>query len=56
MRTFVAIEISDQGVLNSITQVQDELNIKAKPVEVHNMHFHCTVFRRNVGGDGKKDF
>ncbi len=39
MRTFVAIEISDQGVLNSITQVQDELNIKAKPVEVHNMHF-----------------
>ena len=39
MRTFVAIEISDQGVLNSISQVQDELNIKAKPVEIHNMHF-----------------
>ena len=39
MRTFVAIEVSDQGVLNSISQVQAELNIKAKPVEVHNMHF-----------------
>jgi len=39
MRTFVAIEVSDQGVLNSISQVQAELNIKAKPVDVHNMHF-----------------
>ena len=39
MRTFVAIEVSDQGVLNSIRQIQSELNIRAKPVEVHNMHF-----------------
>ena len=39
MRTFVAIEVSDQAVLNSISQVQAELNIKAKPVEIHNMHF-----------------
>jgi len=39
MRTFVAIEVSDRGVLNSISQVQAELNIKAKPVEIHNMHF-----------------
>ena len=39
MRTFVAIEVSDRGVLNSISQVQAELNVKAKPVEIHNMHF-----------------
>ena len=39
MRTFVAIEVSDQNVLNSIRQVQSELNIKAKPVELHSMHF-----------------
>ena len=39
MRTFVAIEVNDQNVLNSIRQVQSELNIKAKPVEPHNMHF-----------------
>ena len=39
MRTFVAIEVSDQNVLNSISQVQSELNIKAKPVELYNMHF-----------------
>jgi len=39
MRTFVAIEVSNKDVLNSIHQVQSELNIKAKPVELHNMHF-----------------
>jgi 2'-5' RNA ligase len=39
MRTFVAIEVNDKHVLNSISQVQSELNIKAKPVELHNMHF-----------------
>ena len=39
MRVFVAIEVSDQTVLNYIQKVQSELNIKAKPVELHNMHF-----------------
>ncbi len=39
MRTFVAIEVNNKNVLNSIRQVQSELNIKAKPVELHNMHF-----------------
>ena len=39
MRTFVAIEVSDKDVLNSIHKIQAELNIKAKPVELHNMHF-----------------
>ena len=39
MRMFVAIEVSDKDVLNSIHKIQAELNIKAKPVELHNMHF-----------------
>ena len=39
MRTFVAIEVNNNNVLNSIHQVQSELNIKAKPVELYNMHF-----------------
>ena len=39
MRTFVAIEVNEQNILNSISHVQSELNIKAKPVEPHNMHF-----------------
>ena len=38
MRAFVAIEVNDKDVLNSIRKVQSELNIKAKPVELHNMH------------------
>ena len=39
MRIFVAIEVSNKDVLNSIHKIQTELNIKAKPVELHNMHF-----------------
>ena len=39
MRTFIAIEVNDQDVLNSIHKIQTELNIKAKPVELHNIHF-----------------
>ena len=51
MRTFVAIEVSDQNVLNSISHVQSELSIKAKPVELHNMHFTVQFFRRNLRGN-----
>jgi len=39
VRTFIAIEVNDQDVLNSIHKIQTELDIKAKPVELHNMHF-----------------
>jgi 2'-5' RNA ligase len=39
MRTFVAIEVNNKDVLNSIHKIRAELNIKAKPVELHNMHF-----------------
>lgn len=39
MRAFVAVEISDKEVINSITKFQSEINIKAKPVESQNLHF-----------------
>ncbi len=39
MRTFVAIEVNNKNVLNAIHKIQTELNIKAKAVELHNMHF-----------------
>lgn len=39
MRTFVAVEIVDQGILNSIKNLQSNLRIEAKPVELQNMHF-----------------
>lgn len=39
MRVFVAIEITSDKVINSISKFQSEININAKPVELHNIHF-----------------
>jgi len=39
MRTFVAIEISNDNIINSIKKFQTEININAKPVEPKNFHF-----------------
>ncbi len=39
MRVFVAIEITDKIVINSITKFQDKLEIDAKPIEAQNFHF-----------------
>jgi 2'-5' RNA ligase len=39
MRTFVAVDISNQQVLDSLKKLQSSLNISAKPVDVKNMHF-----------------
>jgi RNA 2',3'-cyclic 3'-phosphodiesterase len=39
MRTFVSIEINNQDVLNSITKIQSEIKIDAKPVAIQNIHF-----------------
>lgn len=39
MRTFVAVEIHDDKVLDAIAKTQSELKIKATPVNRQNMHF-----------------
>ncbi len=39
MRVFVAIEISNEDVINSIEKFQSQMKIKAKPVESKNCHF-----------------
>jgi len=39
MRIFVATEISNDDIINSIKKFQTEINIKAKPVESRNFHF-----------------
>jgi 2'-5' RNA ligase len=39
MRVFVAIEITSDKIINSISKFQSEININAKPVESHNFHF-----------------
>lgn len=39
MRTFVAVEITNQEILDSIKKLQMALKIPAKAVEIQNMHF-----------------
>lgn len=39
MRVFVAVEVNEKKVIDSITQFQSKLDIKAKPVEPNNLHF-----------------
>lgn len=39
MRTFVAVEIQNNEVLDSVVKLQSDLKIKAKPVSKENMHF-----------------
>ena len=39
MRTFVAIEISNEKVIDEISKFQSRININAKPVEPKNLHF-----------------
>jgi len=39
MRTFVAVEIQNNEVLDHIAKLQSDLKIKAKPVSKENMHF-----------------
>jgi len=39
MRAFVAVEIRNVEVLNSIAKLQSDLKIKAKPISKENMHF-----------------
>ncbi|MCH7967017.1 MAG: RNA 2',3'-cyclic phosphodiesterase [Thaumarchaeota archaeon] len=39
MRTFVAIEITNDIIINSIKKFQTEININAKPIESKNFHF-----------------
>ena len=39
MRTFVAIEISDSNIVNSIEKFQSKVSIDAKPTQSKNFHF-----------------
>jgi 2'-5' RNA ligase len=39
MRTFVAVEIHSEKILDSITKIQSDFKIKATPVNKQNMHF-----------------
>ena len=50
MRAFVAIEIYSNEIINLISKFQSEININAKPVEPHNLHF-TLQFLGNISQD-----
>jgi 2'-5' RNA ligase len=39
MRTFVAVEISNNDVIHLIKKIQDKISIKAKAIDSENLHF-----------------
>ena len=39
MRTFVAVEISNRKVIENISKIQSNMDIKAKKIDPHNLHF-----------------
>jgi len=39
LRTFVAAEINNKELLDSIKKIQSELDLRAKPINPENMHF-----------------
>ena len=39
MRTFVAVEISNESVIDSIRDFQSKISLQAKPVQPQNLHF-----------------
>ncbi len=43
MRTFVAVEINNDEVLESIKKIQSDLDLRAKPVALENIHFTLLV-------------
>lgn len=45
MRVFVAIEISNNNIINAIKEFQKGVNIDAKPVKLKNLHFTLQFLR-----------
>ena len=39
MRVFIAVEISDEGILKKIQAFQEDLQIDAKPTKINQIHF-----------------
>ena len=54
MRTFVAVEISNNDILNSIKKIQNKIDIEAKPVKLENLHFTLQFLGEITDGISKK--
>jgi len=47
MRTFVAVEISNNDIVHAIKKIQNKININAKPVDSKNLHFTLQFLGEN---------
>ena len=54
MRTFVAVEVNSENVLDAIANLQTDFNIKASPVNRQNMHF-TLLFLGEITDDAAED-
>lgn len=54
MRAFVAVEITDGGAIESISEFQSHAGIDAKPVETHNLHFTLQFLGEVSAGAAEK--
>ncbi|NHI02800.1 hypothetical protein DYY67_1876 [Candidatus Nitrosotalea sp. TS] len=54
MRTFVAVEVHSESVLDAIANLQKDFNIKASPVSRQNMHF-TLLFLGEITDDTAED-
>jgi len=54
MRTFVAVELTNSDLLESIKKIQTEMRIDAKPVKLENIHFTMLFLGEVSEGQAKK--
>lgn len=54
MRTFVAVEVSDEAVIESISKFQSRINVNARPVKPHNLHFTLQFLGEVSAGAAEK--
>ena len=54
MRTFVAVELTNEGLLESIKKIQTEMKIDAKPVKLENIHFTMLFLGEITEGQAQK--
>jgi len=54
MRTFVAVEISNDDVIHSIKKIQDKVNINAKAIDSESLHFTLQFLGEVSDDDSEK--
>ena len=55
MRTFVAVEIDNDSILQKIKSIQESVSFEAKPVRIDQIHFTLQFIGEiiNINNNGK---